>query len=192
MAIPAGFHFLNAKSICTFLSPDNRGPIRCIWTGLCWAPLFLELGLFVCCFSGCTTISWYCCDNQGWHKHTDHNPHWLETCDQRLPPLSLSPPISTLCMLLLSLPCLSLSFCTSQCLYVCMFILCSRFIYLCSYSDHLSSKNMPFGFSSPFICFNSYCWRRGVRSALQKLSSVRKKLYYSETHFLQYIWPHDV
>lgn len=33
--------------------------------------------------------------NQDWHRHTDHNPHWLETWDQRLPPLSLSPPVST-------------------------------------------------------------------------------------------------
>lgn len=107
---------------------------------------FRNKELFVCYSSGCATISWCCCHNQDWHRHTDHNPHWLETWDQRLPLLSLSPSVSTLLMLLLSLPCLSSSFCTSQCLCVCMFILCSTF---CAHFPIICyQKNVPFGFSS--------------------------------------------
>lgn len=109
---------------------------------------FRNKELFVCYSSGCATISWSCCHNQDWHRHTDHNPHWLATWDQRLPLLSLSPPVATPLTLLLSLPCLSSSFCTSQCLCVCMFILCSGFTVLASYSHHLSSKDVPFGSSA--------------------------------------------
>lgn len=50
----------------------------------------------VCYSLRCTGVSRRVCShNRDWHRHTDHNPHWLETWDQRLPLLSLSPPVLT-------------------------------------------------------------------------------------------------
>lgn len=108
--------------------------ITCIYARSCAGQIsfffFCNEKLFVYSPSGCATISWCCCNTQDWHRHKDHNPHWLESWNQRLPPLSFSPPISTLLMLLLNLPCLSSFLHTRDCLCLSVFILCPVFTFL--------------------------------------------------------------
>lgn len=47
-----------------------------------------------------STVPLSSCNNQDWHRHTDYNPHRLESWDQRLPVPSLSPLVSLLPWLL--------------------------------------------------------------------------------------------
>lgn len=127
--------------------------------------LFGIRSCFICYSSGCATISWSCCHNQDWHRHTDHNPHWLATWDQRLPLLSLSPPVATPLTLLLSLPCLSL------CLHVYLVFGVHRFGLI---FPSFVIERRAIWLLSPCIWFNSDCWHRGFHSANnQKLSSIR-------------------
>lgn len=80
------------------------------WMQMGWSRnvSFRTRSCFVCLFSGCAVASWRWCSNQDWHRRRDHNPHWLELWHQRLPLLSLSPPVSALLMPLRRVPCLHL------------------------------------------------------------------------------------
>lgn len=102
---------------------------------------------------------WLCCRNQDWHRHKDHNPHWLETWDQRLLLLSLPPPVSAPLMLLLSPP---LPFCFFSSFFVAL--LCAHmWTSLCVhvFSSELHHLMLPYhAVMFPFIsytCFISFC-----------------------------------
>lgn len=63
-----------------FLCPVKHFMCLIIFTymELCRMPLFGRWGCICLLFFWMPTVSMCRCNNQDWHRHRDHNPHWLE------------------------------------------------------------------------------------------------------------------